>query len=126
MRSGVQGGSGRLPTARGGLRQGPSWIALQPSGGDDDAVKHGSHEEPSGTRERHLLRAAPAAALLALGGGLLLALRARASRLDELLSTKLDLHAEVLDTGIVVLIVALEAFLEARLLVGRPAGKTGA
>ena len=39
----------------------------------------------------YLLRAAPAAALLALCGGLLLALGPRASRLDELLGAKLAL-----------------------------------
>ena len=52
-------------------------------------------DEEVGTKRCSLLRAAPAAALLALCGGLLLALGARASRLDELLGAKLALHIYV-------------------------------
>ena len=40
---------------------------------------------------------------------LLLALGPRASRLDELLGAKLALHAEVLDRGVLVLVVLLKA-----------------
>ena len=61
------------------------------------------------TKRWSLLRAAPAAALLALCGGLLLALGPCASRLDELLGAKLALHAEVLDRGVLVLVVLLKA-----------------
>ena len=52
---------------------------------------HARIEDKSQQRAEDLLRSTPAAALEALGGGLLLALHPCASRLDELLRAKLAL-----------------------------------